>query len=200
MQKRFITVSLLFAAAAPFLFSDSLENVRKAPELAFSIPSQGQQLLSQYRGKVVALEFIATTCPHCQAASQYMKKLQTELGDRGLQVIDVATNPNADLLVDNFAKDFQVNFPVAWTTSQQMQTFMGFTSERYVVPQLVLIDRKGFIHWQTPATTADGSWEKLMNQDTIKQHIEQLLAQPSSASTHAGPGGGTKVASAKKPS
>src|SRR6202012_2082480 len=98
---------LLFAAsmavaAVSLVFADSLENVRKAPELAYSVPGKGQQLLSQYRGKVVALEFIFTTCPHCQAASKYMTKLESELGSRGLQVIDVAVNPNADLLVENF--------------------------------------------------------------------------------------------------
>ena len=56
----FLGITLLAADAA---------NIRKAPELAFTIPSQGSKLLSQYRGKVVALEFIFTTCPHCQAAS-----------------------------------------------------------------------------------------------------------------------------------
>src|SRR5947209_18600181 len=124
------------AMAASLTLADSLENVRKAPELSFSLPGKGQQLLSQYRGKVVALEFIFTTCPHCQAASKYMTKLQSEFGAKGLQVIDIAVNANADLLVENFAKDFQVNFPVGWTNSEKMQSFMGFPAQRYVVPPL----------------------------------------------------------------
>jgi thiol-disulfide isomerase/thioredoxin len=172
------------AIAASLTLADSLERVRKAPELSFSLPGKGQQLLSQYRGKVVAVEFIFTTCPHCQAASKYMTKLQNELGSKGLQVIDVAINANADLLVENFAKEFQVSFPVGWTNSEQMQNFMGFSSQRYVVPQLVLIDRKGYIHWQTPATTDDGNWEKIMNQDAIRQHIEELLGSGSSSAVH----------------
>ncbi|MBV8867071.1 MAG: TlpA family protein disulfide reductase, partial [Acidobacteriaceae bacterium] len=143
------------------LVADSLEAVRKAPELTFTIPGEGQKTLSQYRGKVVALEFIFTTCPHCKAASHIMTKLQQEYGPRGLQVIDVAVNPNADLLVENFAKEEQVNFPVGWTPSDTMTTFMGFSSARYVVPQLVLIDRRGSIHYQTPATE-DEKWDKLM--------------------------------------
>ena len=155
--------------------------LRKASELAFSVPGQGQKQLSDYRGKVVALEFIFTTCPHCQAASKLMTKLQQEYGSRGLQVIDVAINPNADLLVENFAKDFQVNFPVGWTTAQQMQTFMGFSDARYVVPQLVLIDRKGYIHYQTPALSGD-DWAKLMSEQAIRQHIEELLGSNTSAS------------------
>lgn len=194
MKKALLSV-VCCAIAASLTFADALENVRKAPELSFTVPGKGPELLSQYRGKVVALSFIFTTCPHCQAESKYLTKLQSEFGSKGLQVIAVAVNPNADLLVENFAKDFQVNFPVGWTPSDQMQTFMGFSSQRYVVPQLVLIDRKGNIHWQTPATTDDGTWEKLMNQDAIRQHIEDLLASPSSAATHT-----TKLAANKRSS
>ena len=163
------------ALMSTLLFGASAETARKAPELAFNIPGKPQQLLSQYRGKVVALEFIFTTCPHCQAASRVMTKLQQEYGPKGLQAIDVAVNPNADLLVENFAKDYQVGFPVGWTPQEQMVTFMGFSSSRFVVPQLVLIDRKGFIHYQTPATENE-NWEKLMKEDAIRQHIEELLA------------------------
>ena len=156
---------------------------RKAPELAFTVPGQGQKLLSQYRGKVVALEFIFTTCPHCQAWSRTMTKFQQELGPEGFQAIDVAINDNADLLVENFAKEFQTNFPVGWTLRDQMLAFMGFNTPYYVVPQMALIDRKGFIHYQTPQTESDG-WDKLMKEEVVHQHIKELLAQGgASAST-----------------
>ncbi len=70
MKKVWMSIACLAAVAASLTFADSLESVRKAPELAFSLPAKGQQLLSQYRGKVVALSFIFTTCPHCQAESK----------------------------------------------------------------------------------------------------------------------------------
>jgi len=174
VKKAVASLAGLVLAVAP-LFAVENETVRKAPELAFSIPNQGQKLLSQYHGKVVALEFIFTTCPHCQAATKVMNRLQQEYGSRGLQVIDVAVNQNADLLVENFAKDFQTNFPVGWTPSTEMLSFMGFSmAGRYVVPQLVLIDRNGYIHYQTPATE-DEHWDSLMKEDAIRQHIEELL-------------------------
>lgn len=180
------------------LFAADTNTPRKAPELAFTVPGQGQKLLSQYRGKVVALEFIFTTCPHCQAASRVMTKFQQEFGSRGFQAIDVAINDNADLLVDNFVKDYQVGFPVGWTPRDQMLTFMGFSmAERFVVPQLVLIDRKGVIRYQTPAL-ADDAYGKLMSEEAIRQHVEELLSQNSSSSGHSSTG--TKVAVAKKSS
>jgi thiol-disulfide isomerase/thioredoxin len=161
----------------------SAEEPRKAPELAFTVPGQGPKLLSQYKGKVVALEFIFTTCPHCQAATKVMGEFQKEFGPRGFQAIDVAVNDNADLLVENFAKEFQVNFPVGWVLRDQMISFMGWTDPYFVVPQQVMIDRKGMIRYQTPQRE-DATWDKLMNKDTIRQHIEELLGGgPPSAQT-----------------
>ena len=184
-----VAASLLAAETAP---------VRKAPELAFSIPGEGQKLLSQYRGKVVALEFIWTTCPHCQAWTKIMNKFQQDFGARGLQVIDVAVNDNADLLVDAFAKQFQTKFPVGWTLRDQMISFMGWTSQYYVVPQLVLIDRKGNIHWQTPQREEPGGdWDKLMKEDVVREHIEELLSQNASASRSSSTR--SRIALAKKP-
>lgn len=170
------------------LLASAGQALRKAPELSFNIPGKGPQLLSQYRGKVVALSFIFTTCPHCQAESKVMTKFQQEFASRGLQVLDIAVNPNADLLVENFKKDYQVGFPVGWVPQDQMVAFMGFSSARFVVPQLVLIDRKGMIHYQTPALE-DENWDKLMKEEAIRQHIEELLAAGSSNSTSLHPEG-----------
>lgn len=166
---------------------------RKAPELAFVVPGQGDRLLSQYRGKVVALEFILTTCPHCQAASKVMTGFQREYGPRGFQAIDLAinaldegrTSDQASQMVEAFAQNFQVGFPVGYIGRDPMMAFMGFSMmQRMVVPQLVLIDRNGYIHYQTPeGDSAD--WNKLMNDAAIRQHIEELLAIPVSASSRA---------------
>ena len=69
-----------------------------------------------------------------------------------------------------------------------MVSFMGFSAARFVVPQLVLIDRKGMIHYQTPALE-DENWDKLMKEDAIRQHIEELLAAGGSTSTSLRRGG-----------
>ncbi len=174
----------------------SAQEPRKAPELAFTVPGQGTKLLSQYRGKVVAVEFIFTTCPHCQAATKLMEKFQKEFGPQGFQAIDIAVNDNADLLVENFAKDFQVNFPVAWVLRDQMISFMGWNNGFFVVPQQVLIDRKGVIRYQTPEQENE-TWDKLMKEDAIRQHIEELLGGSPSASAK-GNNSATHVALAKK--
>jgi thiol-disulfide isomerase/thioredoxin len=194
--KKVLVLLAMAALVAISLPAADKNTVRKAPELAFTV-GQEQKLLSQYRGKIVALEFIFTTCPHCQAWAKTMSKFQQEFGSRGFQAIDVAVNDNADLLVGNFAKEFQVNFPVGWTLRDQAVSFMGFSSAYFVVPQLALIDRKGYIHYQTPAKEEPGGdWDKLMKEDVIRQHIEELLSQNTSASRT--PTNNARVVLAKK--
>jgi thiol-disulfide isomerase/thioredoxin len=83
---------LLLALSVGSLFAADGPAPRKAPELAFTLPGVGPKLLSQYRGKVVAIEFIMTTCPHCQAAAKVMTQYQKDYGSRGYQSIDLAIN------------------------------------------------------------------------------------------------------------
>ena len=165
-----ITTMFLLTGLVLGTTAQSQTILRKSPELQFSLPGQGEKLLSQYRGKVVALEFILTTCPHCQAASKVMTEMQERYGSQGFQALDVAIDPSADLLVGNFAKRYQVGFPVGWASMEQMMAYMGFTG-RPVVPQLVLIDRSGNIRYQTPR---EGDADS-MKEDTIRDRIEELL-------------------------
>ncbi len=180
-MKRILLALFVFAIAAAPLFAADEDVPRKAPELVFTLPGQGQRLLSQYRGKAIALEFILTTCPHCQAASKVMTRFQQQYSSRGFQALDLAINAleegrNADqasTLVDIFARNFQVGFPVGWIPKDQFLGFMGFSiMERFMVPQLVFIDRKGFIRFQTPP---QGDADAL-KPAAIQQRIEELLA------------------------
>ncbi len=180
-MKKTLFWSLAAALFATCLPAQNTNQIRKAPELAFHLPGEGEQLLSHYRGKVVAIEFILTTCPHCQAASRVMTQLQQQYGSRGFQALDLAINgldegrnaEQADALVETFARGFQVGFPVGWVNRDQFTSFLGFSVVEYtVVPQLVMIDRKGYIRFQTPPRGD----ENAMKPETLRQRIEELLA------------------------
>lgn len=181
-MKCLISFFLLLGLTVP-LPAGEKTSFRKAPELTFTLPSEGQKLLSQYQGKVVALEFVLTTCIHCQAASKVMTRMQQEFGNSGFQALDLAINgldegrtpQEADALVKNFQSNFQVGFPVGWVRREEMAPFLQFSvMERSVVPQLVLIDRAGNIHYQTPPMGE----EKSMQEEAIRERVKELLALP----------------------
>jgi thiol-disulfide isomerase/thioredoxin len=179
----FARTALLSLLIAPLILIAQQSSARKAPELAFHVPGHGEELLSQFRGKVIVLEFIETTCPHCQASTKVMTRLQNEYGSRGFQVLQVSVNAlqvgggspqGADQVVSDFARQFGVNFPVGWISMSEMQAFMGWAGGRFVVPQLLLIDRRGYIRLQTPQL-GGGDYEQIVNEQSLQQHIKELL-------------------------
>jgi peroxiredoxin len=149
---------------------------RQAPEFAILMPNKSQVLLSQYRGKVVVLEVLFTTCPHCQNTSQVMSRLQTEYGPKGFQALGVAFNEMANMLVADFVRDFKVNYPVGYSLRDPVVTFLQANPNQSLhVPQLVFIDKKGVIRHQS----LQQNDSQTHNEAFMRKMIEQLLAEPS---------------------
>jgi thiol-disulfide isomerase/thioredoxin len=164
---------------------------RPTKEFTIILPSGKQQLLSSYRGKVVMLACMFTTCPHCQALSKVITKLQGELGPRGFQAVgavfnDEVNTPNAAVnaqVTGNFVSQFQVGFPVGYAAQASVMSYLGLSDiERWAVPQVVIIDRQGVIRAQS---AAQGTTE-LQTEDYLRKYLGELLsggkpAEPSKA-------------------
>jgi peroxiredoxin len=151
-MRSFITAAVLvsFAIALPQLAKAQPQLPRKAPELTIAEPSGQKTLLSSYKGKVVVLAFVSTICPHCQRECQMLTQLYKETKPSGVQMLAVAFNDNAPALVANFVRDYQVGFPVGSAMPDTVMNFLGFSiMDRYVVPQVAVIDRKGMIRAQS---------------------------------------------------
>jgi len=173
---RFAIVAAL--CSAPFLRAEMPPAPRPAPDFTIQYPGGQTTQLSSFRGKVVALELLFTTCPHCQHASQVFSKLYTEYGSRGFQPLGVAFNEMANMLVPDFVKQNSVNYPVGFSPRDPVLSFLGVTVvERFVVPQIVWIDRKGMIRSQTPALGD----EKQLSESYWREMIETLTKEPESA-------------------
>lgn len=148
---------------------------RPAPELSITMPSGPAVPLNRYRGKVTVVEFLITTCPHCQHAAQLMSKLQNEYGPKGFQSLGVAFNEGANTLVPDFIRDYKVNYPVGYTSREKVYGFLQSDPNVGVhVPQIVIIDRKGVIrHQSLPREDTVTATEKF-----LRQNIEALLKEP----------------------
>jgi len=145
---------------------------RKAPEFTVIEPSGKQILLSSFKGKVVALAFISTACSHCQAECGVLTKLHGELGGKGFQPLAVAFNDNAALLVNDFVQNFHPSFPVGAASRQTVMSYLQLTdADRWVYPQIVLVDRKGMI----VAQSAVGGTEELQAENSLRKRISDLL-------------------------
>src|SRR5688500_15979157 len=162
---------------------------RPAPELTIKLPGGATQQLSQYKGKVVALEFLLTTCGHCQRTSKALAKMQQEYGSRGFQVIGVAINPMAHMAVPDFVKQFQINFPVGYDVPDTANSFLQHPIMiRMLMPQVVFIDRTGVIRGQF-----GGENVFFQNEEkNMRTQIEELLNDKAASKKPASPTAGSK--------
>lgn len=152
--------------------------LRPSPEFKIRFIDGSQVNLSSFRGKVVALLFVHTTCPHCQETSRVFTRLSAEYGARGFQAVDVAFNTMANLYVRDFIKDNGISYPVGFDTPENVMAYLGYSiMDRYVVPQIVWIDRKGNIRAQTDAMGTDG---KMYQEAFWRNMIETLTKEPMS--------------------
>ena len=144
--KSIAAVAALLALAVSSLFATA-PVPRKAPELKFLDPSGKEILLSSFGGKVVIIEFMLVKCPHCLRVAQMINKLNGELGPRGFQPVGIVFDDGINgSTVKKFVDYFKVAYTVGYTTSDNVDSYLGREEkERFMVPQIVVIDRKGVI-------------------------------------------------------
>ena len=151
---------------------------RPAPELAIKMVGGAETHISQYKGKVVALEFALTTCAYCQRTAMALNKMNQEFGPRGFQPLVMAINEMAHMFVPDFIKQFGLTFPVGYG---QRETAVGFLQHpvilQLLMPQLVFIDRKGVIRAQYGGGDAFYKDEE----KNMREMIVSLLKEPSGA-------------------
>jgi thiol-disulfide isomerase/thioredoxin len=186
---RLACAALLFAAgiglnaATPKAEASKAEAppvLRKSPEFVIKFVDGHQMLLSSLKGKVVALLMVHTTCPHCQHTSQVFTQLYNEYGSRGFQPVDAAFNTMANLYVPDFIKNFNIGYPVGYSTPEEVMAYLNFSvMERYSVPQIAWIDRQGNIRSQTAASENDPKYDQAQYTEGYwRKMIETLLKEP----------------------
>ncbi len=176
---RALTIASLVLAATSLW---SAEIPRAAPDLPIPLPSGKQIKISDYRGKVLCLAFILTTCPHCQKLTQVLEGIYKDLGPRGFEVLEAALNENPD--VPSFVSNFKVPWPVGTAGVLSAVDFVQFPKDkRPLVPFVVFIDRKGMIRAQYTYGTDESFFEAGLDQH-IRDEVEKLLGESLKSSKH----------------
>jgi len=165
-------VFALFAASAALLTAADVP--RPSPDLVVHLNGGGKATVGQYRGKVVAVCFILTTCPHCQKTIGFLIKAQNDYGPRGFQVLASAIQGGAEQAVPGFIQEFHPTFPVGFNDVRTAMDYMQhppFLNPH--MPLLAFVDRQGVIRAQH-----EGDDPKFFSDDleqNIRKQVEELL-------------------------
>ncbi|MBL79911.1 MAG: thioredoxin [Nitrosomonadaceae bacterium] len=113
--------------------------------LSANLPDlKGQnQEISQWKGKVLIVNFWATWCEPCRREMPEFINLQNELRDQGLLFIGIATDQKNK--VQQYSREIGVNYPVLLGGIEAMELAEAAGNHHAVLPFTVILNRNGEI-------------------------------------------------------
>ena len=119
--------------------------------------------LSQYKGKVLVIDFWATWCGPCKVEIPHFIEFQEKYGKAGLQIVGISVDDTADKLAP-YIRDMKMNYPVLQGLNHdEVQDAYG---PIVGIPVSVMISRDGKI-----CATHTG----LTGKDVFEREIKSLL-------------------------
>jgi cytochrome c biogenesis protein CcmG/thiol:disulfide interchange protein DsbE len=118
----------------------SAEATGGAPDFVLKDVSGKKVALSQFRGKVVLLEFWATWCPPCRATVPELTAIQEKYSGSGLVVLGVSLDEGEDLpaKLSSFTEEYKINYPLLIGNEETERAY-----DVRSIPMTFLIDRQG---------------------------------------------------------
>ena len=155
--------------------SDEQKNETLSPAIDFTLVDQygNEHTLSDYKGKVVFLNFWATWCPPCQKEMPDIEAMYQEYNQNQEDVIFLGVanpksekNPNTREVekegVIEFLEENNLTFPVVFDETGEIFSQYGITA----LPTTFMIDKNGNIYGYAPG---------MLTKDMMKNIIQQTL-------------------------
>jgi thiol-disulfide isomerase/thioredoxin len=119
------------------------EGHRRAPDFRIRTLEGRELSLSDFRGKVLILDFWATWCPPCRDEIPLLIELKKEYGHRGLDILGLTIeDPEREAeTVRRFVQELGVNYTVGFAPEGMFEAFVG--PGDHPIPQTFLFDRRG---------------------------------------------------------
>lgn len=131
-------------ATSSYAVKDVDDNVKKDQMVDFKWDENGKEMkLSDYKGKVILLNFWATWCPPCRKELPDLSTLSGEFKDKEFKMIGVSVDDNQEVL-NNFLKTNNLSYTVVFEPNELVSKYMESAGQNQnVVPQTYIIDKNG---------------------------------------------------------
>lgn len=183
-----LMVLLVACSNAPQRAGNVSSSGERKPAPAFKLKdsSGAEAKLSDYKGKVVLLNFWATWCGPCQVEIPWFEEFEQKYKDRGFAVLGVSFDDDGWISVRPYMAAHKINYRIALGSDELSQIYGGVDS----LPTSFLIDRSGRI-----AAMHVGLVDKRDYQDEILK----LLEDPKAAIVPNGSGDAPRLAVLLRP-
>jgi thiol-disulfide isomerase/thioredoxin len=153
-------ISLATLWLRPGIASAGETTQAQSPQLApgWELPDLDGKIVhsTDFKDKVVVLDFWATWCPPCRAEISDFIELQKKYAVQGLMVIGVSVDQSGLKTVKAFAQKTDINYPIVLADGKIVDAFGGID----VLPTTFIIDRTGHVVKQHLGFTSSTVMEK----------------------------------------
>jgi thiol-disulfide isomerase/thioredoxin len=112
---------------------------RTAPPPFSGITLDARQLsMTEYRGKVIVLNFWASWCLECRPEMPMLERLQREFASKGLAIVGVNARENREA-VRRYAKELGLTFPLVFDPDGKINALYGVIG----LPTTFVVGRDG---------------------------------------------------------
>ena len=173
---RFLLATLSLSASLSGLFAQTpapaAGEPRRAPSFTLMDYTTGQfHDLLDYRGRVVVLEIMKTSCPHCKMFTGVLEKLKVKHGAK-LAVLMVVNPPETPETMKAYQQETKSTSPLLYDSGQVAVSYVR--SGRIDLPRVYLIDAQGMIRGDfSYGDATKGMFEK----GGITAEVDKLIAK-----------------------
>lgn len=138
---------------------------KPAPQFSLYTNQGEKWSLADQKGKVVLVNFWATSCPPCRAEMPSMQKLYASLPRDKFEILSILYNDDPSI-AQNFVKKFRYTFPVLIDYKSQIAGQYGITG----VPETFVIDPEGILREKYIGAH---DWNSAKSSEMINKYLKQ---------------------------
>jgi len=151
---------VMSSTSTPQQYSPTTNTNAAAPQFTLTDVTGRPLALSNYRGKVVILDFWAPWCPPCRREIPDLVSLQQQYASQGLQIIGIGLDQPGNVAA--FVQQNGINYPVAVGNDAIANLYGGVSG----IPTTFIIDKQGNI---------TNRFEGFTDRTVFEQEIKKLL-------------------------
>ena len=118
------------------------------------------QPLSQWRGRVLVVNYWATWCAPCREEIPALMRVQHKYASKGVKLIGIAVDSVSK--VQEYARDMQIDYTLLIGGMETLSAVRDLGNQAGVLPYTVVLDRAGKLAYTHAGALTEGSLDSVL--------------------------------------